>query len=193
MLTSIRYLPAPLRRLVVDGAEVPRDLASVTTVATGEERNPEHVGMTRTGVDAIWKNVQQIYATGMHPGISIVVRRHGQIVLKRAIGYAKGNGPGDVDDTPVPMTPDTPVCIFSASKAMAAMTVHLLSELLSRLPPPLQQVALLTYLDGMTAAEIATALDCSTMTVKRRLRALHEQARQLTGLEPEVRDASESA
>ena len=26
------------------------------------------------------------------------------------------------------MTPDTPVCIFSASKAMAAMTVHLLSE-----------------------------------------------------------------
>jgi CubicO group peptidase (beta-lactamase class C family) len=26
------------------------------------------------------------------------------------------------------MTPDTPVCLFSASKAMAAMTVHLLSE-----------------------------------------------------------------
>jgi CubicO group peptidase (beta-lactamase class C family) len=128
MLTSIRYLPAPLRRLVVDGADVPRDLATVTTIATAEERNPERVGMTREGVDAIWRSVENIYATGMHPGISLVVRRHGQVVLKRAIGYAKGGGPGDEGEPLVPMTPDTPVCIFSASKAMAAMTVHLLSE-----------------------------------------------------------------
>ena len=84
--------------------------------------------MTREGVDAIWRSVESMYATGMHPGISLVVRRHGQVVLKRAIGHAKGNGPGDVDGKLVPMTPDTPVCIFSASKAMAAMTVHLLSE-----------------------------------------------------------------
>ena len=84
--------------------------------------------MTREGVDAIWRSVENMYATGMHPGISLVVRRHGQVVLKRAIGHAKGNGPGDVDEKLVPMTPDTPVCIFSASKAMAAMTVHLLSE-----------------------------------------------------------------
>ena len=128
MLTSIRYLPAPLRRLVIDGAEVPRDLSSVTTIATDEERDPGRVGMTRAGVDAIWRNVEQIYATGMHPGISMVVRRHGQVVLKRAIGHAKGGGPGDAGESPVPMTPDTPVCIFSASKAMASMTVHLLSE-----------------------------------------------------------------
>ena len=128
MLTAVRYLPAALRRLVVDGAEVPRDLASVTTIASKEERDPQRVGMTREGVDAIWRSVENIYATGMHPGISLVVRRHGQIVLKRAIGHAKGNGPGDVDEALVPMTPDTPVCIFSASKAMAAMTVHLLSE-----------------------------------------------------------------
>jgi CubicO group peptidase (beta-lactamase class C family) len=128
MLTAVRYLPAALRRLVVDGAEVPHDLASVTTIASKEERDPQRVGMTREGVDAIWQAVENIYATGMHPGISLVVRRHGQIVLKRAIGHAKGNGPGDVDEALVPMTPDTPVCIFSASKAMAAMTVHLLSE-----------------------------------------------------------------
>jgi RNA polymerase sigma-70 factor (ECF subfamily) len=69
---------------------------------------------------------------------------------------------------------------------------RLLTELMAGLPRPLQEVALLTYLDGMTAAEIATALDCSTMTVKRRLRALHEQARQLTGEPPEVRDVEES-
>jgi CubicO group peptidase (beta-lactamase class C family) len=128
MLNMVRHIPTPLRRLVVDGADVPRDLDSVTTIATEQERNPELVGMTRHGVDAIWRSVEDIYATGMHPGISLVVRRHGQVVLKRAIGHAKGNGPGDVDEKPVLMTPDTPVCIFSASKAMAAMTLHLLSE-----------------------------------------------------------------
>jgi CubicO group peptidase (beta-lactamase class C family) len=128
MLTAVRYVPAPIRRLVIEGADVPRDLASVTTVAAEDEHDPELVGMTREGVAAIWQSVENIYATGMHPGISLVVRRHGQVVLKRAIGHARGNGPGDIDEQPVPMTPDTPVCIFSASKAMAAMTVHLLSE-----------------------------------------------------------------
>jgi CubicO group peptidase (beta-lactamase class C family) len=128
VLTAIRRVPAPLRRLVVDGAEVPRDLGSVTTIARREERDPEPVAMTRAGVAAIWQAVEDMYATGMHPGISLVVRRHGRVVLKRAIGHARGNGPGDQDGNPVPMTPDTPVCIYSASKAMAAMTVHLLSE-----------------------------------------------------------------
>jgi len=128
MLTAVRYVPAPLRRVVVDGADVPHDLSAVTTIAAREERDPGRVGMTREGVAAIWRSVEQIYATGMHPGISLVVRRHGQVVLKRAIGHARGNGPGDSGETPVPMTPDTPVCLYSASKAMAAMTVHLLSE-----------------------------------------------------------------
>jgi CubicO group peptidase (beta-lactamase class C family) len=128
MLNAIRIVPAPLRRLVIDGAEVPRDLASVTTIARREERPPESVGMTREGVAAIWRSVENMYATGMHPGMSLVVRRHGRVVLKRSIGHARGNGPGDYGDDPVLMTPDTPVCIYSASKAMAAMTVHLLSE-----------------------------------------------------------------
>jgi CubicO group peptidase (beta-lactamase class C family) len=128
MLTAVRYVPAPLRRLVLDGADVPRDLSSVTTIAADEEKDPGHVGMTREGVEAIWQSAEKMYATGMHPGVSLVVRRHGQVVLKRAIGHARGNGPGDGGETPVLMTPDTPVCIFSASKAMAAMTVHLLSE-----------------------------------------------------------------
>ena len=128
MLTAVRYVPGPLRRLVIDGAEVPRDLEGVTTAATEEEQEPQLVGMTRDGVDAIWGSIEKMYATGMHPGISLVVRRHGRIVLKRAIGHARGNGPGDRLEKPVPMTPDTPVCLYSASKAMAAMTVHLLSE-----------------------------------------------------------------
>jgi CubicO group peptidase (beta-lactamase class C family) len=128
MLTAVRYVPGPLRRLVIAGAEVPGDLESVTTADTAAEQEPRLVGMTRDGVDAIWDSVEKMYATGMHPGISLVVRRHGRVVLKRAIGHARGNGPGDQLEKPVPMTPDTPVCLYSASKAMAAMTVHLLSE-----------------------------------------------------------------
>jgi RNA polymerase sigma factor (sigma-70 family) len=57
---------------------------------------------------------------------------------------------------------------------------RLLGELLAQLSRPLQEVALLTYLDGMSQPEIAEALGCSTMTVKRRLRALHQQAQALT-------------
>ena len=128
MTTLLRQISAPLRRLVIESADVPHDLASVTTIAADEESDPTRVGMTRDGVEAIWRAVERVYATGMHPGISMVLRRHGRVVLKRAIGHARGNGPGDAGERPVPMTPDTPVCLFSASKAMAAMTVHLLSE-----------------------------------------------------------------
>jgi CubicO group peptidase (beta-lactamase class C family) len=128
MLSPVRLVPARLRRRVLDCAEVPSDLASVTSIASDEEHAPGAVGMTRVGVDAIWRAVERVYATGMHPGISLVLRRHGKIVLKRAIGHARGNGPGDAGERPVPMTPDTPVCIFSASKAMAALPLHLLSE-----------------------------------------------------------------
>ena len=128
MTTLLRPIYEPLRRLAIESADVPDDLAAVTAVSRDEECDPSRVDMTREGVDAIWRAVERVYATGMHPGISMVLRRHGRIVLKRAIGHARGNGPGDAGERPVPMTPDTPVCLFSASKAMAAMTVHLLSE-----------------------------------------------------------------
>lgn len=128
MLNPLRQMMAPVRRLMVDAAEVPGDLESITRIASSEEVHPESVGMTVEGVDAIWRAARNMYATGMHPGLSLAIRRHGKVVVKRAIGHARGNGPGDEDPEPVPMTPDTPVCLYSASKAMAAMPVHLLSE-----------------------------------------------------------------
>lgn len=127
MMGALRT-PDRLRRFVLDAAQVPPDLDSVTAIAFKEEVNPASAGMTRDGVDAIWSAVERLYASGMHPGISFALRRHGHVVLKRAIGHAQGNGPGDHTHRPVRMTPDTPVCIYSASKALAAMTVHLLSE-----------------------------------------------------------------
>ena len=70
-----------------------------------------------------------LYRSGVHPGLQLCVRREGKVVLDRAIGHARGNGPGDPEDVPkVPMTPDVPACIYSASKAVTAMVIHLLDE-----------------------------------------------------------------
>ncbi len=137
MFPAMRTVLGPFRRLIVESAEVPRDLDSVTTVATEEEVEPESAGMSRESVAAIWQAVLNMYATGMHPGVSLTLRRQGKVVLKRAIGHARGNGPGDRNEKRVLMTHETPICLYSASKALAAMAVHLLSErnLLSLLDP----------------------------------------------------------
>ena len=85
--------------------------------------------MTADGVERIWRSVRRLYRSGMHPAIALCVRREGQVVIDRAIGHARGNGPGDAEDEPkVAATPDTPFGIFSASKAITAMVVHLLDE-----------------------------------------------------------------
>ena len=130
MISLLGNVTAPLRRLIVDAARVPRDLATVTTVAEADEVDPESVGMTSRGIDSIWRAAESMYATGMHPAVSLVIRRHGEVVLKRSIGHASGNGPGESGDDARLMTPDTPVCLYSASKAMAAMPVHLLLSLI---------------------------------------------------------------
>ena len=115
-------LPDPLRR-----ARIARDLDSVTTVAT--EADPAEVGMTRDGVEAIWESVRHLYRSGIHPAIALCVRRHGEVVLDRAIGHASGNGPGELPDTPkVLATPETPFCIFSATKGTTATLIHKLDE-----------------------------------------------------------------
>jgi CubicO group peptidase (beta-lactamase class C family) len=123
-LPRLPLLPDPFRRV-----RVPDDLESVTTVRHEAEVNPRGVGMTRAAVDEIWNAVRQVYRSGMHPAIALCLRREGEVVLDRAIGHARGNGPSDPRGAPpVPATPDTPFCIFSASKAITAMVAHLLDE-----------------------------------------------------------------
>jgi CubicO group peptidase (beta-lactamase class C family) len=128
MIDTLRLVPGPVRRRILDRVEVPRDLGPLTAIDAAGEQAPGPVGMTREGVAAIWTAVERLYATGMHPGISLVLRRGGRVLLRRAIGHASGGGPGESGAALVPMTPDTRVCMFSASKALAAMTLHLLSQ-----------------------------------------------------------------
>jgi CubicO group peptidase (beta-lactamase class C family) len=106
---------------------LPRDLDAVTTV--GEEEPPESGGMTEEAIERIWAAAVGLYRSGVHPALQLCLRREGRVVLDRAIGHAKGNGPRDGADVPkVLATPETPFCVFSTSKAMTAMVVHLLAE-----------------------------------------------------------------
>ena len=113
----------PLRRI-----RVPGDLRAISTCAD-ETPDVQALGMTAAGIERIWSGVERLYRSGFYPAIALCVRRHGQVVLDRAIGHARGNGPSDREDaTRTPATPGTPFVIFSASKAMTAIVAHLLDE-----------------------------------------------------------------
>jgi CubicO group peptidase (beta-lactamase class C family) len=115
-------LPDPLRR-----CRVPSDLDAVTT--TGPEVDPAEAGMTAEGVRRIWSATRALYRSGVHPAITLCVRREGKVVLDRAIGHARGNGPSDGRDVAKELaTPATPFVIFSAAKAVTAALAHLLDE-----------------------------------------------------------------
>jgi CubicO group peptidase (beta-lactamase class C family) len=116
-------LPDPLRRI-----KVPSDLSAITTVSP-EEEDGAAAGLRPDGVERIWRNVESLFRTGVHPAIALCVRREGQVVLDRAIGWARGGGPNDGPDAQRELaTPWTPFVIFSAAKAMTATVAHLLDE-----------------------------------------------------------------
>ncbi len=114
-------LPDPLRRV-----RIPRDLESVTAIGQEEA---DAGGMSGESAGRIWSGAVDLYRSGVHPAVQVCVRRQGAVVLDRAIGHARGNGPGDgagVEKRPA--TPATPFVIYSASKAVTAFVVHMLHE-----------------------------------------------------------------
>ncbi len=122
LVHDVAGIPDPFRR-----ARIPRDLDAVTTVAP--EQSPEDVGLTPEGIGRIWDAVRSLYRSGIHPAIALCVRRHGAVVLDRAIGHARGNGPADAKTADKELaTPETPFGIFSASKGTTATLIHLLDE-----------------------------------------------------------------
>lgn len=117
-----------LARRALHTSQIPEDLEAVTFRDAADE-NPAAAGVSQETVDALWRSVQSLYRTGVHPGIQISIRHRGEHVLHRAIGHASGNGPHDPRDAvKVPMTTDTPICYFSASKAVTALLMHMLAE-----------------------------------------------------------------
>jgi CubicO group peptidase (beta-lactamase class C family) len=99
------------------------------TTRDPNEVPPESVGLTQKNVDAIWRSVEWLYRVGLHPSIGLCIRRHGKIVLNRSIGHERGNAPGDSRQTPkVLATPDTLFNVYSVSKMVVAMLIHLLDQ-----------------------------------------------------------------
>jgi len=110
-------------------APVPADPRTVTTVREGGEVPPRALGLDPGAVEAVWRAVERLYASGIHPAMQLCVRYRGAVLLDRAIGHAVGAGPDDPPGTPaVRCTPDTPFVLFSACKPVTAMLVHLLDE-----------------------------------------------------------------
>ncbi|WP_156371866.1 serine hydrolase, partial [Mycobacterium sp. UM_11] len=103
---------------------VPADLDAVTTI--GDE---DHSEIDGAAVDRIWAAARHWYAAGFHPAIQLCLRRNGRVVLNRAIGHGWGNAPTDPPEAEkIRVTPDTPFCVYSAAKGMAATVVHMLVE-----------------------------------------------------------------
>ena len=103
---------------------VPADLDAVTDV--GAE---DHSGIDPAAVERIWAAARHWYAAGMHPAIQVCLRHNGNVVLNRAIGHGWGNGPDDPPDAEqVPVTTQTPFCVYSAAKAITTTVVHMLVE-----------------------------------------------------------------
>ena len=106
---------------------VPADLAAVS--AYGSEADPRDVDVSPAAVERIWSAVERLYRSGIHPGIQLCVRRRGAVILDRAIGHARGNGPDDPPHTEkVVLDTEMPFNIFSAAKAVTAMVIHLLDQ-----------------------------------------------------------------
>ena len=107
---------------------VPTHLRAVTR--WGEEESPESVGVAPEAIERLWHKVEALYRSGTHPAIQICIRREGRVLLHRAIGHADGNAPGTPPGGPKRLIElDTPINIYSASKAVTAMVVHKLDEL----------------------------------------------------------------
>lgn len=102
---------------------VPTDLDGVTDVGA------EDPGDLSPAVERIWDAAQHWYAAGLQPAIQLCLRHNGRVVLNRAIGHARGNGPDDPPDAErVPVTTGTPYCVYSAAKAITTTVVHMLVE-----------------------------------------------------------------
>ena len=103
---------------------VPADLDSVTDI--GDEDPSE---ISRAAVERIWQDTRHWYRAGMHPAIQVCLRYNGAVVLNRAIGHGWGNGPADPPEAEkVPVTTETPFCVYSAAKAISTTVVHMLVE-----------------------------------------------------------------
>jgi CubicO group peptidase (beta-lactamase class C family) len=105
------------------------DAALEVLTERGEEADPGSVGLEPGVIEGLWQKVRGLYRSGAHPAIQFCLRREGEVILNRSLGRISGQGyaagesdPGDTIGL------ETPVNLFSASKAVTAMLIHKLDE-----------------------------------------------------------------
>ncbi len=104
----------------------PREVTSIDVEGEVEGRA---VGVEPEAVASVWRAVERLYEAGVHPAMSLCIRRRGRIVINRAIGHVRGNAPTDGPEVPkVRALPETPFCVMSVSKAITAVVLHVLDE-----------------------------------------------------------------
>ncbi|OUY07620.1 serine hydrolase domain-containing protein [Acinetobacter populi] len=111
--------------------DIPKDLQPITDAR--REHPAEAGGMSEQQLQRIITAVEDLYRTGNHPQISFCLRRQGKILINRSIGYARGNFADaslqqDITTQQIAAKTTTPICLFSASKLITAMLVHILDE-----------------------------------------------------------------
>jgi CubicO group peptidase (beta-lactamase class C family) len=95
----------------------------------GPEVDPRAVGLDRKVIESIWHACTATYRTGLYPAMALCVRRRGQVIIDRSLGHVRGNAPHDPPDAhKVIASPRTLFNLFSASKMVTAMLVHLCDQ-----------------------------------------------------------------
>ena len=95
-----------------------RPTDEVTRRNRAAEVDPREAGLTADAVGRIWRALEDLYRSGSYPGLSFCLRRRGRVVLDGAIGLDRGRQ----------VEPATPFNLFSASKAITAMVLHMLDD-----------------------------------------------------------------
>lgn len=98
---------------------MPQDLADVVDIDTAAEVSPAQADLSPQSVKCIRDAFENLYRTGVYPMLSLCVRRKGEIVLNRSLGHYREDKLASLR---------TPVCLFSASKAVTAILMHLLAQ-----------------------------------------------------------------
>lgn len=108
-----------------------REGVDALTVIDSSEVDPAEAGLDSAGIEQIWDAIRSLYSTGTQPAITLALRRHGKLALHRGIGHAKLPGAPSayrLSSAGLPIGLDTPICIFSASKAVTAALIHKLAD-----------------------------------------------------------------
>lgn len=113
------------KREWLGAVEIDNDLSRVMNVDYEGEAHAVESGLSGQPIDQIWEAVEGLYETGMYPGLSFCLRKNGKLVLNRSLGLAEL---GEGDKPGRELTVDTPICLYSASKAITAMAIHKLAE-----------------------------------------------------------------